>query len=199
MTPRALCQGCDRPLATCLCKATVQRCSRYRLTLLQHPKEARHALSSAPLLARSIPGSRLIVGEHFDPESLLGSCWRQHSLLLYPGEPAISTSEALSADITQLIMLDGTWRKTAKLLHLNPWLHELPRLTLDVNQPSRYRIRKSPRADGLSTIEAAVLALNSLHGNDDYDAILGAFELMIDQQIRAMGEDTYRRNYTDPA
>ena len=153
----------------------------------------------APLLARSIPGSRLIVGEHFDPESLLGSCWRQHSLLLYPGEPAISTSEALSADITQLIMLDGTWRKTAKLLHLNPWLHELPRLALDVNQPSRYRIRKSPRADGLSTIEAAVLALNTLHGNDDYDAILGAFELMIDQQIRAMGEDTYRRNYTDPA
>ncbi len=175
----------------------VQRHSRYRLTLLQHPKEARHALSSAPLLARAIPGSRLIVGEHFEPESLLGHGWQQHSLLLYPGEPAISTSEANAADITQLIILDGTWRKTAKLLHLNPWLNALPRLALNVDQPSRYRIRKSPRADGLSTIEAAAQALNALHGNRDYDAILGAFELMIDQQIRAMGEDTYRRNYSD--
>mgnify|MGYP003150987384 FL=1 len=197
--PRALCQQCQRPASTCLCDALVQRQSRYRLHILQHPKEARHALSSAPLLARSISGSQLHVGESFDPQALLGQHWQTNCLLLYPGDKTISADQARESGIEQLVVLDGTWRKTAKLLHLNPWLTQLPRLALQPDRSSRYRIRKSPRSDGLSTIEATADALNALHGNRDYDAILGAFEQMIDQQIHAMGEETYRRNYRDPS
>ncbi|MBD2859849.1 DTW domain-containing protein [Spongiibacter sp. KMU-158] len=188
MSPRLICKDCQRPESTYLCEFIVQRGSGYGLTILQHPKEARHALSSAPLLARSIIGSRLVVGECFEPATLLGSKWQQNSVLLYPGEPSIRVSQIVDAEIKQLVVLDGTWRKTAKLLHLNPWLLNLPRLALQQSQRSRYRIRKSPRADGLSTIEATVQALNVLHSCQDYDAILGAFEQMIDQQIAAMGD-----------
>lgn len=197
MTPRPTCNACDRPLSTCLCDAIVRRHSRYQLTVLQHPKEADHALSSAPLVQRSIIGSRLLRGEHFDPDTILGQRWEHECLLLYPGGPTITASQARSSDRQHLIVLDGTWRKTAKILHLNPWLGELPRLALQPNAPSRYRIRKAPRPDSLSTIEATAEALNMLHGNTEFTAILGAFERMIDQQIEAMGKATFKRNYAD--
>lgn len=197
MTPRLACSHCQRPLSACLCDAIVKRDSRYRVVILQHPKEAKHALSSAPLVRRSIVNSCLLVGEVFDPGEIMGANWQDTSVLLYPGAPAITASDAESKGISQLIVLDGTWRKTAKILHLNPWLHELPRLALQPTSPSRYRIRKAPRADSLSTIEATAEALNMLHGNSDFTAITGAFERMIDRQIEAMGADTYQRNYSD--
>lgn len=197
MTPRQICNACDRPLVTCLCDAIIRRHSRYRLTILQHPKEAGHALSSAPLLQRSIVGSRLIIAEVFDPREVIGSQWRDTALLLYPGEPSITAEQAGSAALTELVVLDGTWRKTAKLLHLNPWLGELPRLALQPSAPSRYRIRKAPRADSLATIEAAAEGLNMLHNSRDFSAITGAFERMIEQQIEAMGVETFKRNYPD--
>ncbi|QQD19938.1 DTW domain-containing protein [Spongiibacter nanhainus] len=197
MPSRPTCSHCQRPLSVCLCETIVQRDSVYRVLILQHPKEARHALSSAPLLRRSIGNSCLLVGEVFDPPEIVGANWRDTSVLLYPGESAMTASAVESKGISQLIVLDGTWRKTAKILHLNPWLGELPRLALQPNSPSRYRIRKAPRPDSLSTIEATAEALNLLHGNTEFTAILGAFERMIDQQIEAMGETTFKRNYAD--
>ena len=64
-----------------------------------------------------------------------------------------------------------------------------------VEQRSQYKIRKSPRADGLSTIEAAVANLNALHPDRDFNSVLGAFHKMIEFQIEAMGEETFRKNY----
>ncbi|MBD2859428.1 DTW domain-containing protein [Spongiibacter sp. KMU-158] len=195
MSSRPTCSECLRPATTCLCGAIVQRRSAYQLIILQHPKEARHALSTAPLLARSIIGSQLLVGETFDPCEILGADWQQTSVLLYPGERVIEAEKAQTLALKNLIVLDGTWRKTAKLIHMNPWLTQLPCLALQPATPSRYRIRKSPRADGLSTIEATAQALNALHNSEDFDAILGVFDKMIEHQISAMGEETFKRNY----
>ena len=217
MTKRALCPTCQRPLKTCLCAYIVTRDSDYILIILQDPTEAKHALSSAPLLAQSIIQSRLIVGDVFTPEqlfeaeALLQQNWQRHSLLVFPADeqhPALSTSEVERRDFKTLIILDGTWRKVGRLLKLNPWLEALPRLALnsepqgaveDSREPplvSQYKIRKSPRADGLSTIEAAVATLNALHsGKRDFSPILGAFQQMIEFQIEAMGAATFAKNY----
>lgn len=165
------------------------------MVILQDPKESRHALSSAPLLHQCIENSRLIVGEHFDPEEILGPKWRDQCLLVFPGDQAIGAEQARQGAFAQLLLIDGSWRKVARLFHLNPWLNSLPRMAIHPTAPSHYRIRKSPRSDGLSTIEAAVAALNILEDTTDYGRILPAFERMIDQQIRAMGKATYARNY----
>ncbi len=195
MAKREVCTRCQRPLATCLCAYIVSKPSDYRLVILQDPKEARHALSSAPILARSIEGAALYVGDQFDPDALLGKEWRHNTLLVFPSEAPVTEAELAARPFTTVLLLDGTWRKVARLLHLNPWLRELPCLAINDVPKSRYKIRKSPRTDGLSTIEAAVYALNKLHPQRNYDAILGAFEKMIDLQIDAMGEEVYRRHY----
>jgi DTW domain-containing protein YfiP len=167
----------------------------YQLIILQDPKEAKHALSSAPLLARSIKLAKLIIGEVFDPKQVLGDDWQNNSLLVYPRENSLTTVQAQKGGFKHLILLDGTWRKVSRLLHLNPWLSELPCIVIDSTNDSSYKIRKSPREDGLSTIEAAVQVLNELHSEQDFTPILSAFNKMIELQITAMGEKTFQRNY----
>jgi len=196
MSKRLICSGCERPLKTCLCDDLVELSCNYQLIILQDPKEAKHALSSAPLLARSIIGAKLIVGEQFDPETILGKNWKDESVLVFPTDNSLTASKASTLDFKHLILLDGTWRKVARLLHLNPWLAEIPSLAIEANNNSEYTIRKSPREDGLSTIEAAVQVLNGLHEKKDFTPILAAFHKMIQLQINAMGKGTFNKNYS---
>jgi len=195
MIKRAVCADCERPLKTCLCDVMVTMGCPYRIVILQDVKEAKHALSSAPLLEKSIEGADRFVGEHFDPHEIFGSAWREETLLVFPSDGALTTEQVVSINFKNIILLDGTWRKVTRLMHLNPWLSELRCMAIQPDMASQYKIRKSPRDDGLSTIEAAVAALNALSPEQDYSAILPAFYKMIDLQIDAMGLATYQKNY----
>ena len=95
-----------------------------------------------------------------------------------------------------LVVPDGTWRKARKLLHLNPLLAALPRVTLASAVESRYRLRKAPGPGALSTVEAIVQALQVLEAPASFEPLLRPFEALIEGQIAAMGEDTYQRNHS---
>ena len=195
MSKRAICEHCERPQKTCLCSVMIDIEAPLNVLILQDKKEAQHALSSAPLIEKSISNCQRVVGEVFDPLALLGKDWQQTSVLLFPSESAQTASPASCIDMKTLIVLDGTWKKVARLMHLNPWLAEIRHIKIPAQNESQYRIRKSPRTDGLSSIEATVAVLNSITESDRFNAILPAFEKMIDFQIQAMGEDVYLRNY----
>ena len=195
MSKRPTCPDCKRPLKTCLCTEIVQLSSDYQLIILQDPKEAKHALSSAPILTKSIMGAQLFIAEQFDPVELLGKNWQQESLLVFPNEDSLTGTQAAKLSFKYVILLDGTWRKVSRLLHLNPWLTQIPSIAIQAKNASEYQIRKSPREDGLSTIEAAVEVLNSLEPEKDFSPILNAFHKMIDFQIQAMGLATFQHNY----
>lgn len=164
------------------------------LVILQDVSESRHAMSTAPLLARSIVGARLVVGEAFDPVVLFDQHWQSQSLLVYPSDDGVGPSAEPVGAIKRVILLDGTWRKVRRLRYLNPWLDQLRTLSLQPAQKSAYRIRKSPRADGLSTIEAGALALNQLVQGVDYREILGVFTAMVEMQLGAMGSEAAKNH-----
>lgn len=195
MSKRTLCSLCERPMKTCLCDDIVRMTCDYQLIILQDPKEAKHALSSTPLLAKSIQGAKRVIGEIFNPVELLGEDWQTTSLLIFPRDNSLSQQQAIDHGFKYLVLLDGTWRKVARMIHLNPWLSELPCFAIDNANASQYLIRKSPREDGLSTIEATVEVLNQLHNDTSFDPILGAFHKMIEFQIQAMGLKTFENNY----
>ncbi len=195
MSKRAMCSHCERPITTCLCDVMTCLPSKYQLVILQDPKEAKHALSSAPLLAKSILGARLIIAETFDPVELLGEHWQTDCLLVFPAETSLAIEHVKQGQYQHLILLDGTWRKVTKMLHLNPWLKQLPCVAIQVSHGSDYIIRKSPREDGLSTIEAAVSILNTLEPEKDFNPILNSFHKMISLQIDAMGTEKFTKNY----
>lgn len=198
--PRANCHSCCRPVPRCLCANVTPLQSRTQVLILQHPEESRHALNTARLAVLGLPNSRLWVGEDF-PD--LPGLIRQASMasLLFPGEAAAAprpwcNAEAGGADRTPLLIVpDGTWRQARKILHRNPVLQTLPRLALSAGAPSRYRIRKAPHPAAVSTIEAITRALSALEPEQDFTPLLRPFEVLIEQQIQAMGPTIYTKHH----
>ncbi|MDD0842892.1 tRNA-uridine aminocarboxypropyltransferase [Pseudomonas sp. Gutcm_11s] len=191
---RARCERCARPQTHCLCHLIPRLQSRTRVLILQHPDEVGHALNTARLAALGLANAELIVGEDFT-DLQLDPAYR--ACLLFPGETAQSLPLAPEADGRPMLLVvpDGTWRKARKLLHLNPQLAALPRVCLPEGLQSRYRLRKAPGEGALATIEAIAHALRLQEPESCFDDLLRPFDALIEGQIAAMGEDTFRRNH----
>ena len=185
-TTRPRCPQCLRALSNCICALAQPVPPHVQVRILQYPMEVHEAKGTARLLHLCLPGSRMAVGEQFDAEALahlLHAPWQtgdspRHAVLLYPETDAASAvpppparSTGLPASAIRLVVIDGTWRKSRKMLYNNPPLQQLPRLALDDGAAGRYRIRKAHRPGQYSTMEAATQALCQLAGAAQASAI----------------------------
>lgn len=165
---RATCSACLRAQPACICRWVAPLSVDAALLILQHPLEVANAKNSARLLHLSVAGSVLAVGEAFDAAELdaLLHAGGRSPVLLYPAAPGEPAATALPpAGELRLVVLDGTWRKSRKMLYLNPALQRLPRLALRGMPASGYRIRKAHAPDQLSTLEASAHALGQVGGD----------------------------------
>ena len=196
---RVGCPHCLRPQNACICHWVCRIEHQVEVLVLQHPLEVHHPKGSARLLHLCLPHSRLFSGEIFDPAELqhhLRAPWGhapapQLSVLLYPNtasDPALPAPPELPPEALtepariRLVVLDGTWRKSRKMLYCNPLLQPLPRLSLQGLPPSHYRVRKAHRPDQLSTLEAVAYALAQLEQDEaKYAPLLAAFDGFIGQ------------------
>lgn len=201
--PRARCERCLRPLSHCLCAHIPHLTCRTRVLVLQHPDEAKHPLNTARLAVLGLRNAELRVGECF-PELVQAIASVEQAFLLFPaeadgastGEPDAAPVPAATATGRLLIVPDGTWRKARRIVRSNPVLHTLPRVSLAPGAPSDYRVRQTREPAAVSTIEAIVRTLTLFEPEQDFQPLLQPFHVLVTQQIDAMGEDVYRRNYS---
>lgn len=193
---RPQCPRCLRPITHCLCALIPSLDSRTRILLLQHPSEVNHALNTARLAALGLNNAQWVVGEVFDDLVTLLNPPGYQARLLFPADDAEPLQTYTPSDQPLLLVVpDGTWRKARKLLHLNPLLAALPRVTLAGERVSRYRLRKAPGPGALSTVEAIVQALQVLEAPTSFEPLLKPFDALIDGQIAAMGVAVYEKNH----
>jgi Uncharacterized conserved protein len=170
---RIQCPRCLRPQTHCLCPLIPSLDSRTRVLLLQHPSEVNHALNTARLAASGLKNAELIVGEVFEDLPALLNQPGYQARLLFPADDAQPLQAyTLNDEPMLLVVPDGTWRKARKMLHLNPLLAALPRVTLAQGAVSRYRLRKAPGPGALSTVEAIVQALQTLEAPTSFEPLL---------------------------
>jgi DTW domain-containing protein YfiP len=83
-----------------------------------------------------------------------------------------------------VVVLDGTWRKSLKMLHANPLLQALPRWPLAQPALSRYgALRKARLPTQLSTLEATCAALADIEvAPARYEPLLAAFGRFVDDR-----------------
>lgn len=162
--------------------------------ILQHPMEVMQAKGSARLLQLSLQASQMLTGEVFGAALDAALQGPRRNLLLYPEDrcdpdpglppPITETEWQWQPDPLRLVVLDGTWRKSRKMLSLNPQLQHMRRLSLTTVPASRYLIRKAQKAHQLSTLEATCVALAQLEGNDlAMQPLLEAFDGFVSQQL----------------
>ena len=191
---RARCPRCGLPLATCVCALVAPVANRVDVLVLQHPREAREAKGSARLLGLSLARCRVVVGEVFEPGTLLALLDGDVSgnALLYPADTVTGTEPTQKpARPRRLVVLDGTWRKSLRMLHANPLLQALPRWSLSTGEAARYQaLRKARRPAQLSTLEATCAALAEVEAAPArFAPLLAAFDRFVaDRVARASGD-----------
>lgn len=208
---RLSCPACLRAQRTCICHWITPIANAVEVLILQHPLEVNNAKGSARLLHLSLPFSRMEVGEVFaEPvlQELLhapfpfqrdagreSSQAARRTILLYPDTPdcnaldmppppPLDHAALAEPESLRLVVLDGTWRKSRKMLYTNPLLQALPRLSLLDMPASQYLIRKAHGVHQLSTLEATCYALMRLEcSNEKYQPLLTAFGGFVAQQL----------------
>jgi DTW domain-containing protein YfiP len=183
---RETCWRCRRPIAVCWCAHVPRLTPRTRVTFLQHPRERHMPIGTARMAHLALAGSRLIEGVAFDDDPRVADLFSHSSdvAVLFPGPQARTLETWHGPPPSELVVLDGTWHQAAKLLRENPRLAALPRLAFTPPAPGRYRIRKEPRDECLSTIEAvgAILAVLE-HDEALAAALMRPFDAMVETQL----------------
>ena len=170
---RQSCANCLRPKTTCICHLVVEVHSDIDVLILQHPPEVMETKGTARLLHLCLPNSTIAVNEVFGEDIFLSS---KDSILLYPitpedqslgiaAPPKLNPNVLKNLENIRLIIIDGTWRKSRKILIRNPYLQTLPRLVLQDLPAGQYTIRKARKPHQLSTLEATCAALAQLEMN----------------------------------
>jgi DTW domain-containing protein len=108
-------------------------------------------------------------------------------LVVFPGEfveaeRVVHAVPALLGDVAAkrplFILLDGTWPEASKMLRKSPYLDRFPVLSLQSEQLSRYKLRRSKRDDHFCTAEVAALCLalaGEAHSAQTLEAYLDMF------------------------
>jgi DTW domain-containing protein YfiP len=176
--------------------------NRLFVLILQHPQERKEALATAASTRALLSRAELVVGLSWPnlSQALGRPIDSKRWAVLYfgsarpaasgdqreviavdrDGEPA-ADQDGMLHGIDGVVVLDGTWKEAKTLWWRNPWLLKLRRLVLNPQRKSRYgRIRREPRREALSTLEAVALLLKYLDGGPEVEArLLGALDRLI--------------------
>ncbi len=215
---RDMCWKCHRAQKNCLCAYMPPIKSRTRFLFLMHPLEARkERTGTGRLCLAALPNSRLFVGVDFSKDTeLMAELQRPGTVtaLLYPGHTAVNLSESSPKALRpeedfdlQIIVLDGTWPCAKKMMRMNPWFMELPKVSFTPGRRSAFSIKQQPHELCLSSIEAVHQVLDDLnkHGyeslNGSHNCLMDVFGRMIQFQIDCINDPnipSYRRKCLTP-
>ena len=197
------CPACRKPIPLCICDSIAPIENRISVLILQHPQEQDRALGTARLAALHFKDALVKVGLSWPSLSrALGRTVEdpQRWGVLYLGSAKVADLDteddvvaidrkgqievgqrAVLQGLEGIILLDGTWSQAKALWWRNTWMLKCQRIILGPARPSRYGVlRKEPRRDGLSTIEAAAMLLSRLEKRPDIaETLLGSFERML--------------------
>jgi DTW domain-containing protein len=207
--PAEACPQCHKPPALCVCDGIVPLDNKVSVLILQHPQEQDRTLGTARLTALSLRNATLqiglswpslskILGRNVDPQRwavlYLGSV---KAASLAPDRELVfvtrkgdleRSQEGLMRDIEGIVVLDGTWSQAKALWWRNAWMLKCRRVVLGPRQPSRYgRLRREPRRDGLSTIEATAMLLARLERRPEIEETLTASFVRMLDRVRQHG------------
>jgi DTW domain-containing protein YfiP len=166
------CPGCRLVPSHCLCALHLLVPTRAGICLLMADIEPLKPSNTGWLIADVVPDTFAIgwARTEVDPALLAllaDPQWEPY--VVFPGEfvapERVVTQLAEPAGAGDgkrplFILLDATWAEARKMFRKSPYLAQLPVLSLQPEQISRYQLRRSNRSDHFCTAEVAALCLN---------------------------------------
>ncbi|HEU0071394.1 MAG TPA: tRNA-uridine aminocarboxypropyltransferase [Alphaproteobacteria bacterium] len=207
-----ICPTCEKSRALCVCDAVTPLDNRVAVLILRHPQEQDRLLGTARIAALQLrnavlktglswPNLAKAVGHEAEPKrwgvlylgtaktlsqttgsEAAGDQQRPLTVIDKAGAP-LPEQDAILADLDGIILLDGNWQQAKALWWRNSWMLKCRRLVLQPPRVSYYgNLRKEPRKESVSTIEAAAYTLAALEHDDTLaERILPPFKRLLEK------------------
>jgi DTW domain-containing protein len=161
------CPQCRVIPSHCLCAWRPRVEAQAAVCLLMHDVEALKPSNTGWLIADVVADTTAFGWSRVEVDAALPALlsdpqWQPY--LVFPGEYAapervVSEVRPALGKRPLFVLLDATWTEARKMFRKSPYLDGLPVLSLQPEQLSRYRLRRSKRDDHLCTAEVAALCL----------------------------------------
>ena len=198
------CAGCRLVISHCLCELRPDVPCRAGVCLIMADIEALKPSNTGWLVADVVADTFAFGWARTEVAPallalLLDEQWQPY--LVFPGEfvDAERVVTQVQASMTKrplFVLLDATWPEARKMFRKSPYLDKLPVLSLQSEQLSNYKLRRSQRDAHFCTSEVAAMCL-SLGGDALAGRALGAYldvfthhYLQAKQQLPVNGDDT---------
>jgi DTW domain-containing protein len=181
-SPKPKCARCLGRDDGCLCSLVRPLTTQTRFVVFRHAHEKGKQSNTARIAALALSNLEIREYGSKDGPPLMTDLSPSNTWLLFPESEAGS----LPASAPQtLVVLDGSWGQTRRMIQRVPLLRQLPRISL-VPAPQRKSLRRAPPG-GMSTIEAIARVLELFEAKEAALSLDALHEAMIDRVIRSRG------------
>jgi DTW domain-containing protein YfiP len=183
------CQRCLVLSDFCMCELIGPAVeSQPQILIVRHQWEAFKSTGTARVAGLALSNLRMLDMAAENPEPVRAELrGLERAWLLYPGGPS---EQRIQERPQTLVVLDGTWRQTRKMLRRLPELSRLPRLSLaaaPLDEP-RDRLRAPPMPGARSTLESIADALLQLGSSESGRRLLDLHQVFVERTRRARGQ-----------
>jgi len=209
--PPENCKNCEKPPHLCVCAAISPIDNNIAVVILRHPQEQDRLLGTARIATLQLQNSLLktglswrnldkVLGQPADPKlwGILYLGTQESGKRLPDNQPVVvltkkggvaEEQDEVLDRLQGIILLDGNWQQAKALWWRNAWMLKCRRIVLQPPRPSLYgNLRKEPRRESVSTIEAAAYTLAALENDPKLaERILVPFNALL-EKARAAGK-----------
>lgn len=188
----ARCEDCMMRFELCIC-TNIEECKnkldvKTRIVVLMHHRERNLTTNTARLAARIMPRCEIrmrgVPDAPLDTHGIIEE--DRQALLLYPSSKAQDLNQDFVKQFNKpitLIVPDGSWRQASKVHHREPFLKDVPHVSFAHDAPTKYALRREPKAHGLATFEAIARALGHIEGTHIRTELEKVFEIMVNRTM----------------
>ncbi len=178
----------------CICAHIPRIVTEARLCLVMHCREERKTTATGPLALAALENSELHI--HGLPHRPLDLSHLHKQgrrvVVLFPSKGALPLDRAFVDEDPRpitLVVPDGNWRQATRVPKRVPGLIDAEKVTLPAGHPTRWRIRRETRDEGLATFEAIARAFGVLASPREQEKLETLFDIMVHTTFAARGYD----------
>ena len=187
------CPACALRGNTCVCDQLQRIHLPLHVQIIRHRKELSRGSNSARILVHSLENATVIEhGARYSGPTILPDHLLNDTVLLFPmfyDPDPNHPPQQWTGQFTpkNLIVLDGSWKQTSRMLKKIRGLTALPRLGVAPLIPPLPRIRKPYFEGGMCTMEATISALQQFISTEQTEQLKSNYLIWIDQVRKNSG------------
>ena len=200
---RIQCSNCRQPQFGCYCNYIQKFDPKIKFIILIHPIEVKRRIATGRMAHLCLENSDLIIGQNFTQNKYINEILKNkiyQPFVLYPGikslnlsfsSPEVKSATFSLAKIPLLFVIDGTWATARKMVRQSENLKPLQKICFTPTSPSQFKVRKQPKVDCYSTIEAIHHCIDLLgtqvefdFTNRQHDNLIAVFNKMVERQLQ---------------